>query len=78
MALFNILLMTFNAFHVHAETYRESPDSSFLVRDTESDPRWGWLGLACETNEKSGLGPRLSMLVLVVHNSVQYSSVKHG
>ena len=19
------------------------------VRDTESDPRWGWLGLACET-----------------------------
>ena len=19
------------------------------MRDTESDPRWGWLGLACET-----------------------------
>ena len=21
----------------------------YHVRDTESDPRWGWLGLACET-----------------------------
>ena len=31
------------------EIYRESPDPSFPVRDTESDPRWGWLGLACET-----------------------------
>ena len=38
-----------NAFHMHTETYRESPDPSFPVRDTESDPRWGWLGLACET-----------------------------
>ena len=28
---------------------RASPDPSFPVRDTESDPRWGWLGLACET-----------------------------
>ena len=27
----------------------ESPDPSFPVCDTESDPRWGWLGLACET-----------------------------
>ena len=27
----------------------ESPDPSFPVRDTESDSRWGWLGLACET-----------------------------
>ena len=25
-----------------------------LVRDTESDPRWGWLGLACETTRFSG------------------------
>ena len=23
---------------------------SVSVRDTESNPRWGWLGLACETN----------------------------
>ena len=23
---------------------------SIPVRDTGSDPRWGWLGLACETN----------------------------
>ena len=38
-----------NAFCVHTETYRESPDPSFSMRDTESDPRWGWLGLACET-----------------------------
>ena len=22
----------------------------FPVRDAESDPCWGWLGLACETN----------------------------
>ena len=53
MALSNINLVTFcvNAFHVHTETYRESPDPSFPVRDTESDPRWGWLGLACETNK---------------------------
>ena len=51
MALSNINLVTFcvNAFHLHTETYRESPDPSFPVRDTESDPRWGWLGLACET-----------------------------
>ena len=46
--------MTFyvNAFHVHTEIYRESPDPSFPVSDTESDPRWGWLGLACETNHQ--------------------------
>ena len=51
MALSNINLLTFcvNAFHMHTETYRESPDPS-LCRDTESNPRWGWLGLACETN----------------------------
>ena len=51
MALSNIKLVTFcvNAFHMHTETYRESPDPSFPVRDTESNPRWGWLGLACET-----------------------------
>ena len=24
--------------------------TSFTVRDTESDPRWGWLGLACKTS----------------------------
>ena len=24
----------------------------FPVRGTESDPRWDWLGLACETNTK--------------------------
>ena len=24
----------------------------FPVRDTESDPPWDWLGLACETNTK--------------------------
>ena len=41
-----------NAFHVYTETYRESPDPSFPVRDTESDPRWGWLDLACETNPR--------------------------
>ena len=40
----------YNAFHTYTETYRESPDPSFPVRDTESDPRWGWLGLACETS----------------------------
>ena len=37
---------------MHMETYQESPDPSFPVRDTESDPRWGWLGLACETNAR--------------------------
>ena len=51
MALSNINLVTIcvNAFHVHTETYQESPDPSFPVRDTESDLCWGWLGLACET-----------------------------
>jgi len=29
------------------ETYRASPDPSFPVRDTESNPCRGWLGLAC-------------------------------
>ena len=48
IALLNIFSV-FNAFHVHTGTYRASPDPSFPVRDTESDPRWGWLGLACET-----------------------------
>lgn len=24
---------------------------SFHMCDTESDPRWGWLGLACETGK---------------------------
>ena len=28
------------AFHVHTETYLESPDSSFPVCDTESNPCW--------------------------------------
>ena len=32
------------------ETYQESPDPSYPLHDTESDPCWGWLGLACETN----------------------------
>ena len=54
----DINLMTFcvNAFHLHTETYRESPDPSFPVRDTESDPCWGWLGLACETSWHHGVG----------------------
>ena len=33
---------------LHTETYRKSPDPSFPVRDTERDPSWDWLGLACE------------------------------
>jgi len=40
-----------NAFQLHTKTCQESPDPSFAVRDTESDPRWGWLGLACETRD---------------------------
>lgn len=32
------------AFHLHRETYRPSPDPSFSVLDTESDPRC-WSGL---------------------------------
>ena len=53
MALSNINFVTFciNAFHVHTETYRVSPDPSFPMRDTASDPRWGWLGLARETSD---------------------------
>ena len=27
---------------------------AFPIRDTASDPRWGWLGLACETMERGG------------------------
>ena len=51
MASSNINLVTFcvNAFHKYTETYREFT-RPFPVRDTESDPRWGWLGLACETS----------------------------
>ena len=33
------------------ETYQESPDPSFAVRDTGRDPHWGWLDLACETRD---------------------------
>ena len=30
-----------------------------IKKVSESDPRWGWLGLACETNEKQEcLAPR--------------------
>ena len=32
------------------EIYQVSPDPSFAVCDTESDPRWGWFGPACKTN----------------------------
>ena len=28
----------------------KSPDPSFPVRGVESNPHWGWLDLACETN----------------------------
>ena len=28
---------------MHMETYRASPDPSFPVHDTESNPRWDWL-----------------------------------
>ena len=34
----------------HTEIYQVSPDPSFAVCDTESDPRWGWFGPACKTN----------------------------
>ena len=33
----------------HTKTCRASADPSFPMHDTESDLRWGWLGLACET-----------------------------
>ena len=29
---------------------------AFTMRDTESDQRWGWLGLACETRRESEMG----------------------
>ena len=63
MALSNINLVPFcvNAFHMFMETYRESPDPSFPVRDTESDPRWGWLGLASETKLKP-VGSKFEMV----------------
>ena len=39
-----------NAFHVYTEIfYQLSPDPSFIMRDTVSDLRWGWLGLAYKT-----------------------------
>ena len=34
----------------HMKTYQASPDPSFPVCDTESDPRWSWFGPACKTN----------------------------
>ena len=36
---------------MHTETYRKSPDPSFPVHDSESNLRWGWLGLACKTTK---------------------------
>ena len=39
-AILNYLDFCVNAFHVHTETYRVSPDPSFPVRDIESDPCW--------------------------------------
>ena len=47
--LLTLWLSAFNI-HVHKETNRKSPDPSFPMHDTETDPRWGWLGLACETS----------------------------
>ena len=29
-------------------------------RDTESDPRWGWLGLACETTTLAALAGEMA------------------
>ena len=37
------------SFHLRTEIYREWPDPSFPMHNTESNPHWGWLGLACET-----------------------------
>ena len=33
-----------------------------MLSDTESDQRWGWLGLACETKGHDGCGAILSRL----------------
>ena len=50
MALSNISLVTSTLMH---STCTRKPTESHQtlppVRNTESDPRWGWLGLACET-----------------------------
>ena len=35
---------------LHTETYWASPEPSFPVRDSENNPCWGCLGLACETS----------------------------
>ena len=34
---------------------RKSVVAKFVTHATESDPRWGWLGLACETNFNQNL-----------------------
>jgi len=39
-----------------------SPDPSFPMHDTESDPRWGWLSLDCETTSVKGNFPTYMML----------------
>ena len=38
----------------HTPSLQTSPDPSFPVHDTESDPRWGRLDLACETRKIMG------------------------
>ena len=43
-----LFLMTARVYAFH-ETYQVSPDPSFPVCDTESDPHWDWLSRACET-----------------------------
>ena len=35
---------------MHAETYRELLDPSFLVRGTKRDLHQGWLGVGCKTD----------------------------
>ena len=41
----SLCLMAFK----HTRKPTESQDPSLPVRDTESDPCWGWLDLVCET-----------------------------
>jgi len=53
------------------KTYWVPPDPSFPVRDTESDLRWEWLGLGCETNKREEVFRKASLLK--VHCSSHHS-----
>ena len=65
-AISNYVQMPCN--YVVSQTRPNQPQRrSLSVRDTESDPRWGWLGLACETSNYE-CSKKLCIILIVLND----------